>query len=88
MAGHPVVADQAGKDVFIQVTQLSGGTRAKGKPTSFRWHVSVNNPLDRAVTVRLRRAMRVPGLKFSSQKLTLKPGEHRVLVRGLPVVGK
>ena len=83
VAGHPVVADQAGKGLFIQVTQLSGGTRVKGKRTAFRWHVSVNNPLDRAVSVRLRQAMRLPGLRFGVRKFTLKPGEYRVQLSGV-----
>jgi len=81
VAGHPVVADPAGKDLFIQVTQISGGTLSKGKPTRFRWHVSVNNPLDRPVTTTLRQTMDLPGMRLGTQKLTLAPGGYRVLLR-------
>lgn len=67
--GHPVVADQAGKDLFIQVTRLSDS----------EWHVSVNNPLDVAVTTTLKKTMDLPNLTFNQEKITLQPGEYRVL---------
>ena len=54
LAGHPVVADPHGQDVFIQVTCLGG--------TPFRWHVSANNPTDHSVTTIFRQAMKLPGL--------------------------
>ncbi|MDB4990629.1 MAG: hypothetical protein JWN04_5807 [Myxococcaceae bacterium] len=67
LAGHPVVADLAGKDLFIQVTCLGG--------SPMRWHVSVNNPLDRPVRTRLHQAMILPGLDFAERQLTVAPGE-------------
>ena len=79
--GHPVVADEAGRDLFIQVTQTGGGTFGKdGKPSGFRWHISVNNPLDRPVTTQLRRRIPLPALLPDRWEVTLRPGEYRVLV--------
>ncbi|MBI3990552.1 MAG: hypothetical protein HY350_00225 [Candidatus Omnitrophica bacterium] len=75
MIGHPVVADAAGKDLFIQVTRINDGV--DGKPPV--WHLSVNNPGNTPVTATLKRAMELPGLIFSEEKLTLQPGEYRVL---------
>jgi len=75
MIGQPVVADEAGKDLFIQATRLNDGI--DGKPPL--WHVSVNNPTDRPVTCTLKRAMELPGLDFAEGTITLKPGEYRVL---------
>jgi hypothetical protein len=69
------VADEAGKDLFIQVTRINDGLN--GKPPG--WHLSVNNPLDRAVTSTLRRTMDLDGLRFTELKVTLKPGEYLVL---------
>ena len=66
-----MVADAAGKDIFIQVTHLSEAPQ--------KWHLSVNNPGAKTVTTVLRRAMDLPGLKFSTKKITLAPGEYRVL---------
>lgn len=68
VAGHPVVADTAGKDLFIQVT------RVHDAPT--RFHVSVNNPTDETVTTVLKVAMPMPGLGFEDSEVTLKPGEY------------
>lgn len=75
MIGQPIVADAAGKDLFIQATRLNDG--ANGKPPL--WHVSVNNPSDKPVTCTLKRAMELPGLDFVEETVTLKPGEYRVL---------
>jgi len=75
MIGHPVVADADGKDLFIQVTRLNDG----GDGKSPLWHVSVNNPSDKPVTSTLKRAMELPGLDLAEEKMTLKPGECRVL---------
>jgi len=84
VVGHPIVADAAGKDVFIQVTQTSGGVRTlDGKPTAWRWHVSLNNPLAKPVTVTFKQTMPLPGLAFGTRKLTLQPGEYRVIFTGL-----
>jgi len=74
--GHPVVADDRGGDLFVQVTALSGGTYAY---PDYRWHVDVNNPTDRAITTVLRQNMAVPGLDFADREITLAPGEYRVL---------
>ena len=75
MIGHPVVADAAGKDLFIQVTRINDGL--EGKPPA--WHVSVNNPTAQPITATLKRAMDVPGLDFAQETVTLAPGEYRVL---------
>jgi hypothetical protein len=71
VVGHPIVAGAEGKDLFIQVTKVSD------KPD--RWHVSVNNPTDKPLTVTLRKVMDLPGLNFPDQKLTLQAGEYKVL---------
>jgi len=78
VAGHPVVADAAGQELFLQVTQVSGGTG--GQPHT--WHVSVNNPLDRPVTATIQQNIDLPGLDLEPQTLTFQPGEYRVLVGG------
>ena len=66
VVGHPIVAGAEGKDLFIQVTKISD--------TPDRWHVSVNNPTDKPVTVTLHQAFELQGLNFPDQKLTLKAG--------------
>jgi hypothetical protein len=71
MAGHPIIADKHGKDLFIQVTHLNDNPQL--------WHVSVNNPTDRKVKTKLRQVMAVPGLAFKTRTVTLKPGEYQVL---------
>jgi hypothetical protein len=78
LLGHPVVADMAGKDLFIQVTRINDGD----DKTPPAWHLSVNNPTDKPVTTTLQRAMDLAGLSFTSQTLTLQPGEYRVLSNG------
>jgi hypothetical protein len=75
LIGHPVVADGTGKDLFIEVTCLSNNEE-KSAPT---WHISVNNPTDHSVESTLHKAMDLPGLTFSDIKMTLQPGEYRVL---------
>jgi hypothetical protein len=71
-AGHPIVADGAdGQDLFIQVTCI--------RDSPWIWHVAVNNPTDRVITTRMRRAINLPGLIFGRRDLTLQPGEHRFL---------
>ncbi len=75
MIGQPVVADAAGNELFIQVTRLNDGI--DGNPPL--WHMSVNNPTDKPVTSILKRAMEIPGLDFTEEKVTLNPGEYRVL---------
>jgi hypothetical protein len=71
VAGHPVTAGPEGTELFIQVTKVGHDPD--------RWHVSVNNPTDRVITTTLRPAMELPALTFSSQSVTLQPGEYRVL---------
>ncbi len=73
--GHPIVADKAGQELFIQVTRINDGDD-KTPPT---WHVSVNNPGDKRVRTKLRQVMELPGLNFKTKTLTLAPGEYRVL---------
>ena len=73
VAGHPVVADSVGTNVFIQVTNL--GKAAGGSED--RWHIAVNNPTDNTVTTVLRRAMAPPGLVFDQDTVVIQPGEHK-----------
>jgi hypothetical protein len=70
-AGHPISADGAGEELFVQVTCLGG--------QPFRWHISVNNPTGKIVRTTLRGTMEVPGLSFAEREVTLAPGELRVL---------
>ncbi len=76
LVGQPVVADAAGKDVFIEVVCLED---AQGEKPPL-WHVSVNNPLDKPVTTTLRKAMDLPGLTLPEEALTLAAGEYRRVV--------
>ena len=71
LAGHPVVADQRARELFIQVTHLFE------KPQ--QWHVSVNNPTDRPIETELHKTMELPGFVFKKRSVTLQPGEYRVL---------
>jgi hypothetical protein len=76
--GHPIIADQAGHDLKIQVTALQ--SPRDGTPGS--WHVSVNNPTDQPITTTLKKAIDLPGLKFTSQQITVAPGAYRILEHG------
>jgi len=76
VAGHPVVADERGKELFIQVTQLSGGTGGQ-----FRWWIAVNNPTDRAITTVLTKNMALPGIEFDRKTITVSRGQHLVIQR-------
>ncbi len=71
VAGHPVIAGPEGAELFIQVTKVGHNPD--------RWHVSVNNPTDRAITTTLRAEMALPGLELPAEPVTLQPGEYRVL---------
>lgn len=71
LAGHPVVADAAGSDLFIDVTCLGG--------EPLRWHISVNNPTDHSVTAMLTQAMDLPDLHFAARSVTLAAGGYLVL---------
>ncbi len=70
--GHPVIADSAGRDLFIQATLLSRNSE--------QWHVSLNNPTDETVTTVLQTPMDLPGLALPDPRVTLQPGEYRVLL--------
>ncbi len=76
LAGHPIIADSQGKELFINVIRLQGHP----SPNRCQWQVSVNNPTDKPITSRLRQAMKLPGLIFAERKVTLRPGEYRVLL--------
>jgi hypothetical protein len=84
-AGHPVVADAGGAELFIQVTPFpriaegEKGVRAARGEAPVRWHVSVNNPTDQVITTTLRRAMELPGLNFREKAVTLRPGAYQIL---------
>jgi len=69
--GHPVVADEAGKDLFIQVTHLSENPQ--------RWHVSVNNPTDKDIRTTLRQAIDLPGFSFPTATVSIPAGGYEVL---------
>jgi len=71
LAGHPIVADARGGDLFIQVTCLGG--------TPFSWHISVNNPEAHSVTTVLSQAMTLPGLHFVDRQITVAAGGYVVL---------
>jgi len=71
VVGHPVVAEPEGKDLFIQVTHVNENPH--------RWHVSVNNPTDKAITTTLRKTMDVPGFEFPTQRITVPPGGYLVV---------
>jgi hypothetical protein len=71
VAGHPVVADENGKELFIQVTHVWDNPP--------QWHVSVNNPTDKTVRTKLHQAMDLPGLAFPDTVVELKPGAYEVL---------
>ncbi|HVO27025.1 MAG TPA: hypothetical protein VMW56_25725 [Candidatus Margulisiibacteriota bacterium] len=77
--GHPVIADSHGKDLFIQVTALRGGTE---RNPAYLWYVDVNNPLDTPISTTLKRNMDLPNFAFASETITLAPGEHRVVYDG------
>jgi hypothetical protein len=78
LIGHPVIADDQGKELFIQVTCLG----EKDDKSGFTWHVSVNNPTDHPVETTLHQAMDLPGLALADLKTTFQPGEYRVLELG------
>ncbi len=84
VVGHPVVADPSGKDFFIEVVCLKD---AEGQNPPL-WHVSVNNPTDARVTASLTRAMDLPGLDWTSESITLSPGEQRILLHPKPAEQK
>jgi hypothetical protein len=73
IVGHPVTASGTNADqIFIQVTHLYDNPA--------HWHISVNNPTDQAITATLHNPFPLPGLSFADTKITLLPGEYRVLL--------
>lgn len=68
--GHPVIATGKGaEDIFIQVTHL------RIKSGSTLYHVALNNPTTKTLTVQLSASF--PEVKLTaSAAVTLKPGEH------------
>ena len=80
--GHFGAEGDGAEQLFIQVTQVSGGTFMKDSKNvqPFRWHVSVNNPADTAITATLSKRMVLPEFEFPKQTITLEPGEYRVLL--------
>ncbi|MBU4212646.1 MAG: hypothetical protein KKD33_08695, partial [Verrucomicrobia bacterium] len=71
LAGHPVVADERGKNIAINVMHLFDAPH--------QWHVAVNNLTDKPVTTKLTQAMDLPRLDFEEREITLAPGEYRIL---------
>ncbi len=71
VAGHPVTANGAGRDLFRQVTLL--------RENPHQWHIAVNNPTDKPITTTLESHMDLPNLVLPQGPLTIAPGEHRVI---------
>lgn len=72
VAGQPVIAEGKGADkLFIQVTH------AQRNPD--KWHISVNNPENKEIRVKLKKVIDLPGMKFKEKDLILKPGEYIVI---------
>jgi hypothetical protein len=71
LAGHPIVADECGKNISINVIHLFDNPH--------QWHVSVNNLTDKPITTKLKQAMELPGLDFEEREVTLGSGEYRTL---------
>lgn len=63
-AGHPVVADV--EELFVQWVQLS-----ESPP---RFHVYVNNPMDRTVRATLQPSMEIPGFEFPATEVEVPAG--------------
>lgn len=62
--GHPVTASN--ERVFLNFVQLEESPN--------RYHVSVNNPTDKTLRVKLRQAMDLPGFEFAERVVELAPG--------------
>ncbi|HKP62001.1 MAG TPA: hypothetical protein VJV78_34955 [Polyangiales bacterium] len=71
VAGHPVTADDAGRELSIQVTNLGGNP--------WRWHVAINNPTGRTIDAVLNAAMGLPGLEIHDKRVRVVPGGYLVL---------
>jgi len=74
-AGHIIIADSAGKDLFIQLT----ADKADSNQTATSWHVSINNPTDQVIKTSLKQVIDVPGLNFTEITVSVSPGEYKVL---------
>ena len=71
LAGHPIVADERGKNISINVIHLFDDPP--------QWQVDVNNRTDKSVTTKLKQSMELPELDFEEREITLASGEYRVL---------
>jgi hypothetical protein len=71
IAGHPVIAETSGRELFIQVTNIGG--------SPWRWHVSVNNPTDHTIRTVLHNAMGLPGILFDQRPIQIDAGGYIVL---------
>eukprot|EP01048_Picozoa_sp_COSAG05_P009114 COSAG05_NODE_728_length_7700_cov_14.555979_3_plen_649_part_00 len=75
IAGHPVIAvDESGKplySIFVQVTHVD----VDNATLTNTWHLSVNNPTEQDVVVRLHSSFGLPDLQLSKQKFTVRAGE-------------
>lgn len=70
--GHPIISDKNGRDLFIQVMHQNLRT---GK----HWHVSVNNPTDRAITTKFYKNMDLPGFEFRDRREKIPAGGYVIL---------
>jgi hypothetical protein len=68
---------------IFAVRDVSGGTFMADKKEiqPFRWHVAVNSPMERPVTVTVKQNFALPGLEMAPRRLTLQPGQYTVLVQ-------
>jgi hypothetical protein len=71
VVGHPVVADERGKDITINVVHVFDNPH--------QWHISVNNLTDKSIITKLSQAMELPGFNFEEREITLAPGEYKIL---------
>jgi len=69
--GQPVVADDSGSSLFIQVTHVNENPQ--------RWHVSINNPTDKTITTTLKKTMELPGFDFPTQEVSVQAGGYIVI---------
>ncbi|HGJ67192.1 TPA: hypothetical protein ENS27_17665 [bacterium] len=69
--GQPVIADDNGNELFIQVTHINENPQ--------RWHVSVNNPTDKPIKTTLKKTMELPGFDFATQEISIPAGGYIVI---------
>ena len=80
--GHPLAAvGEQSESLFIQVTHVSEPPpHAAANDTNHVWHLSIQNPLESAVSVELRQPMQLPGMKrLHGQHVTIEAGGIVVL---------